>query len=702
MALAARTLGTDKTDLALLLGAESYRSRPSIETEGALEGALVHSPAGLEQVIRFDAPIVYPNISPDGHWLAVPEGNRVQLWDLSSRRLARTLTGPASSSLAALFNRDATLIADGRSDAKVYVWDVATGRQVGTPLPAPGGGYGLFDPTDTGRMFVVGSNNTVVRWDRHMPDRPVQIGEPLRFGGPSLEPTAYISPDGRRLAAGCACSGPTSVWDIGDTATHPQPLPTLVGAPSGFGPDGVSFATSGGDHVTLWNTTTGAPQTKLTGFKFAGRPTFSPDGSRLAVDESSGPILVFDLATHQQIGPPLAFHASGGRAVGFLGDGRLVTAGASEVAIWRIGLTVPPLGVTLSQPPAPVLAPFGRTEVVTYSTGSSNTVSPLLGWDGVTGQPLGRLPDDRAGPRSPVSLIGVALSPDTTSVATVGTDGKIHLWDETTGEPMSTLDGARGGEIGASWDTSGRQMATVGLQDQSILLWDVSDVRKPALIGRLGDANPPTGQNGNAGLGVIASFSHDDRLLVSENLRTSMVSLFDVATRTRKWTKDFPIGLAQVTFSPDDRTLAVNSGETVVTAKTTLIDIASGAERVLRMGGFSQGVEFVQGGRVLVTTSAVAGGVVAHFWDTATFQPIGEPFSVPADGAPMYRNADGTRFTTSSLRSPGFAVLWSADPAQWETTACRIAGRNMTRAEWHQYQPDRPYRTTCPQWPNGV
>jgi hypothetical protein len=33
--------------------------------------------------------------------------------------------------------------------------------------------------------------------------------------------------------------------------------------------------------------------------------------------------------------------------------------------------------------------------------------------------------------------------------------------------------------------------------------------------------------------------------------------------------------------------------------------------------------------------------------------------------------------------------------------ACEIAGRNFTQAEWQEYFPGEPYRTTCPQWPVG-
>jgi len=44
---------------------------------------------------------------------------------------------------------------------------------------------------------------------------------------------------------------------------------------------------------------------------------------------------------------------------------------------------------------------------------------------------------------------------------------------------------------------------------------------------------------------------------------------------------------------------------------------------------------------------------------------------------------------------------WVADTrtSTWTDRACRIAGRNLTRDEWEQFFPSRPYRATCSQWP---
>ena len=42
-------------------------------------------------------------------------------------------------------------------------------------------------------------------------------------------------------------------------------------------------------------------------------------------------------------------------------------------------------------------------------------------------------------------------------------------------------------------------------------------------------------------------------------------------------------------------------------------------------------------------------------------------------------------------------VVWDLDPAHWVDAACRLAGRNLTHAEWDQYIGDlAPYQTNLP------
>jgi hypothetical protein len=87
-------------------------------------------------------------------------------------------------------------------------------------------------------------------------------------------------------------------------------------------------------------------------------------------------------------------------------------------------------------------------------------------------------------------------------------------------------------------------------------------------------------------------------------------------------------------------------------------------------------------------------------WDTATLQPVGERLIVPTQDTMLARaNAHGTKIAVGS--NSGIVMVVDVDPKSWQRTACRIAGRNLTRGEWTHYLPGRPYHATCAQWPDN-
>jgi hypothetical protein len=91
----------------------------------------------------------------------------------------------------------------------------------------------------------------------------------------------------------------------------------------------------------------------------------------------------------------------------------------------------------------------------------------------------------------------------------------------------------------------------------------------------------------------------------------------------------------------------------------------------------------------------------AQLYDASTLEPIGTPFPtgpIPVgDAARLIAvNRAGTVFAETTDRDP---VLWQVDPNRWLKIACRIAGRNLTNAEWRHYLPHRDYQRTCPRYP---
>ena len=106
-------------------------------------------------------------------------------------------------------------------------------------------------------------------------------------------------------------------------------------------------------------------------------------------------------------------------------------------------------------------------------------------------------------------------------------------------------------------------------------------------------------------------------------------------------------------------------------------------------------------GRLLV---AVGGSEreTLRFYDVESRLQLGDPIDLGK--MPLYDwmifRPDGLALAIDTGRGVEF---WDLDPAHWEDAACRLAGRNLTPAEWAQYLGDlAPYRATCPSYPTDA
>ena len=43
----------------------------------------------------------------------------------------------------------------------------------------------------------------------------------------------------------------------------------------------------------------------------------------------------------------------------------------------------------------------------------------------------------------------------------------------------------------------------------------------------------------------------------------------------------------------------------------------------------------------------------------------------------------------------GQGAVWDVDPESWAQRACKLAGRTLTREEWDEFLPGRPYEPAC-------
>jgi WD40 repeat protein len=156
-------------------------------------------------------------------------------------------------------------------------------------------------------------------------------------------------------------------------------------------------------------------------------------------------------------------------------------------------------------------------------------------------------------------------------------------------------------------------------------------------------------------------------------------------------------------YSPDSQSLAA----AVATNNIVVWNTTTGTVHVtLTLPYQAFGVAYVAGGRWLAAGELNPTGTAPArigLWNPNTHRSIGEPISVPGDAAILSPDQPGgTLLATGTTNPLGGTDVWDLNPNDWEATGCRLAGRNLTRAEWNTYLPQRPYQATCQQWPDGT
>jgi len=99
----------------------------------------------------------------------------------------------------------------------------------------------------------------------------------------------------------------------------------------------------------------------------------------------------------------------------------------------------------------------------------------------------------------------------------------------------------------------------------------------------------------------------------------------------------------------------------------------------------------------MVATSDFDGNV--QLVDLAAGAVIGSPMQLDPSPVSVGFDDDG-HLVVWNTAQPGLSIVPISVEA-WIDTACTIAGRNLTIAEWEFHLPGRPYESTCPQWPPG-
>jgi hypothetical protein len=94
----------------------------------------------------------------------------------------------------------------------------------------------------------------------------------------------------------------------------------------------------------------------------------------------------------------------------------------------------------------------------------------------------------------------------------------------------------------------------------------------------------------------------------------------------------------------------------------------------------------------MLATSSADGTV--QLWDVASRRTIGAPLVVERDDfVASILSRDGSHLYALPTGTEGMRLALA--PGRWRDLACAIAGRELTRREWQEVLPERPYRKVC-------
>jgi WD40 repeat protein len=694
-------LSDGRLDLALLLGAQAYETQHTAEARSVLLESIIAS-GHLEQLL-YERPIALSSVSSDGRRLAVVRTDgRIRIWDLVRRRPlgdpidVRQL--PASIALSG----DGRRLAVGvQTYLKAFVWEVDRRRwdpRLGAPGPPP-----PFPDTPVASIST-GPAGTPVAWiGGRIGIARVAIwnGESTQWLNTPAHPCkVLVNPDASLLAVVQARTVPDARW-VTDVAVWPlSPSGRAVGDPVVFrARAGISPFSDGC-----------APR---------GSAGFSPTQPEvLAIGGWDGTVVLWDARRGRALGTPLRGEGGVVSAIAFSPDGRrLAVRDATGVAVWDVGRgeRLPDRVATSS---ADVGVWFGSESQTVASIGSSGVIA------------LSNVDGRRFQLATPVSIgsevWSAAFSPDGSTLAVGGLRGGVRMWDVRSHRQRGQTIPTAADSVEVAFASDGHRLsATSTVSGGSVI--EVLDVRRGARVGQpiaVEGGIDRVGFNDEGELIGIRTGIEDStiwrprapakgvRLVGSKDtfevalardgrralLRTAAgAGVWDLGTGQRV-SRRFPSSGVAL-WDDSERTVA-----TVVREGIALWDAENGSQRALLPEtdpayylAFSADGELLAA-LVVEDVLRVGPGVRTtaslRIWDVPRRSLLGSQSLVDWEQSLRVFAFSANNVLAVSSRSDEL-MLWDLEPDHWASTACRLAARQLSEAEWDRFVGTGTYAPAC-------
>ena len=634
-------------------------------------------------------------LSPDDRWLVVTGINQAQVLDLRTLSNPINLPGYKDYVLTSGFSPDSQWLATGDWDGHVRLWNMGDVAQGGLSESQAQ----LFDGFDVivnslrfnsdGTQLVAAGDNQVRVWNF-----PVPISEPLRLkslSNSTLKDWSLImTNEYSLLGVDLKDKQPT----VRISTVHKTPISYTVSSDESY------VAVMSAKQLQVWdlNNVGKEPifETELQTGQFS--TVFFSEDNHWLLYAAGNQVYALEL---QNPGEPLAL--TGNRKVFpiqslFSFDKWLISQSVGEILAWNL--------TSLTQAPTKLMAPTPDTYIQFYEEGSSwMTISQpgmIRVWNSadLTAAPL--VIEAKASP--------MTILQDQWLAAFMDEDGTLRLWDLTkpATPPISfsaavildsqawIVDSDPEGTV-QLFNLNGSKIQTTSLgkfvvtaqvfsPDERWLALSVNKDDVPMLL--VYDLTNNLAQLELPDL-IPLTFSEDGHWLVLFDQESNLV-VYDLQTGERL-TETFPESNA-ISFSPNGDWLIGSTGNNAT--KELLVDLNAGQSYILTghtdniNGGF-----FTPDQRWFMTYSYDG---TARLWDLQDLSK--DPVvlqHVESVGLPVM-SQNGNYLITSTNN---FTYIWRMDFDEVHDLACRLAGRNLTQAEWSKYLGSLEYRRTCEQWP---
>lgn len=691
-------------DRSLLLAVAGVRLKDLPETRGDLLAVLQKTPAVFRQIVPSHGDITAIAVSPKGRLFASGDSAGIVRFDelrsWSPDGAAVRLAGSVSPQAMA-FSPDGTAIVVGvaaspaRSD--LYIIDVAARRaELVKSFPSRPAAAGplrfthlAFSPDGehiavavasaapsaplptTERLAVLAARDRRVVWERAYPLRPGQQETYVAFASPDALVTS--SPQGETL-----------VWNA-TTGRIERRFP--IGGNVAVSPDGAVAAlgqnnadpTQPSSTMTLVDLHTGTVRSlePVPARAWIVSVLFTPDNNDVIAGTFDGAVREWDrrsgAITQTFTGQPSGF------SVAVTPDGQTMLSGAQNgsVAAWdlggaqRLGSTfqwnAPDKGCPTT--PCFVINPHGTLMATVQSDGSVALI------DLRTRQLSKTLPA-----RNGAEADALAFAPDGRMLATGGTAGRVTFWDTRTGSVERSLSlGVPVWWVAVSPDGKTVAIETQARNDPEAHV-EVRDLTSGTTLYRRSLSN------GHRGL----YFSPDGRELAALGCceSGSTINVRDARSGRALFSPRVDGHATSIAFSPDSRMLAAGTEDGRVVLYSTVNGRTLGSPIQVATAAVDP-ISFSPDGRTFAV-SATDG--TATIWDVGSRKRLGNSFPVEQGVIPAAHFAPNGDLVIDYLAD---AARWPTNVERWATFACQVAGRDLTRAEWTDLLPKRPYQHLC-------